>query len=185
MASTETYLKRVEVFAQLLEKQFPTGKLTGIEIGVYKADFSYYMLERMPRLTMIMVDPFQHYKEFKREYSQAWWDALYGRVVLKMDKFGKRCKMLRMTSEEAAKKLKGEAHLVFIDAMHDEQNVALDLTLWTPRILKKGIVGGHDYSMAKDAGGGGVIRAVDAFVQKKKLELVTPDVDTVWYFIKR
>ena len=63
MASTETYLKRVEVFAQLLEKQFPTGKLTGIEIGVYKADFSYYMLERMPRLTMIMVDPFQHYRD--------------------------------------------------------------------------------------------------------------------------
>jgi len=183
MASTKVYRQRTEFIAELLEKQFPPRRIRGLEIGVYKGDFSHYLLHRVPRLYMTMVDPYLQYDEFKKRWSNRSWNALYARVCFKMALLKGRAVLLRMTSEEAAALYDGGFDFVFIDALHDYPHVKQDLELWEPRVAKGGIVSGHDYSMAPDAGGGGVIQAVDEYAAKIG---VTPKfgADTVWYWIK-
>lgn len=51
-----------------------------------------------------------------------------------------------MTSVDAAAIMQdGAFDLVFVDAIHDEENVDRDCRLWKPKVRKGGIMCGHDY----------------------------------------
>ena len=75
-----------------------------------------------------------------------------------------------LTSTGAARvlaKLGVVADAVYLDAGHDEEDVALDLAYYWPLVRPGGILFGHDYS----ARWPGVVRAVDAFASKQRVPL--------------
>ena len=81
----------------------------------------------------------------------------------------------RGPSVEIAQKIPdNEIAAVFIDASHDYDNVCADIKAWYPKVMKTGIMAGHDYESGHD----GVVRAVRHTLP---LHLVR---GTCWFFLK-
>lgn len=62
---------------------------------------------------------------------------------------------------------------IYIDADHSYEAVRDDIAAWWPKVKQKGILGGHDYKIAKSRSTQieyGVIRAVDEFRKKEDLQ---------------
>lgn len=78
----------------------------------------------------------------------------------------KNLDVLRMTSEQAAKK---RYEMVFIDATHSYEEVKADILRWLPLTTK--IICGHDYSLYWP----GVMSAVDEVLGKINVE------GSIWY----
>ena len=72
-------------------------------------------------------------------------DGLHEHVSLFLKQYGKRCRLIRMTSEQASKKFKDESlDFVFIDSDHfDIEN---DVKYWEPKVRSGGYVMGHDWN---------------------------------------
>ena len=52
---------------------------------------------------------------------------------------------LAMTSESAEAHIKADFDMIFLDAMHDYENVKADIARWWPRVKHDGIMAFHDY----------------------------------------
>jgi hypothetical protein len=148
---------RVEWATRMLDDMKPKGKVTGVEVGFWKGDFGQMMLEKNERLHWYAVDPYFEFGRKKRKQPE--WDAIFGRVMKKMEVFGKRFHMVRMPSHEGVKKIPRKVNLVFIDGNHDLDVVYEDIRLYEKRIWKGGILSGHDYTHR-------VGPAVDEYVRK-------------------
>jgi len=82
--------------------------------------------------------------------------------------YGNRCRLIRDSSDEAAKRFKsvGEKFdVIFIDGDHTYEGVRKDLALYWPLLKDKGIFSGHDYQIAS------VKKAVDEFAKKHGLRI--------------
>lgn len=70
---------------------------------------------------------------------------------------------IRGFSVEVAKDFKdGSFDFVYIDGMHDYKNVKQDIIAWKPKVIKNGLIGGHDYRGKFQ----GVVNAVNETVGK-------------------
>ena len=141
----------------------PRSDLIGAEIGVWRGSLSAAMLRRFSGLFLVMVDPWKGSVPGlagEDEVKQACIEA-----VSSTDFASDRRCVLRLTSEKASKIINdGSLDFVFIDALHDYENVALDIRLWFPKVKAGGLISGHDYNGRLDrSGAGGVKRAVDEF----------------------
>jgi len=99
----------------------------GAEVGVLRGANALQMFNRIPDLKLICVDPNQHERAIKRlKDKNAIWKV--------------------MTSMEAVKDIEDNSlDFVYIDGLHDFDNIMLDLIHWTPKVKAGGIVSGHDY----------------------------------------
>ena len=128
----------IGVFSGTLTNRFISSYVNaGIEIGKYYC-----------------VDPWKVYVDkYHRAYSenesdQDWWDSLYERVMTIHKKYPDNVFIVRMESTDAAKIMKNnslEFDAVYIDGIHDEENIVKDVYSWLPLIRKGGMISGHDY----------------------------------------
>ena len=142
MIRKQAYLGRVEWASRLLDEVKPEGTVIGVEVGLWKADFAQLMLRKNPRLYWYGVDPYAPYGRMKRKQPE--WDAIYGRVMKKMEEFGERFISIRERSEDGVH-LVPRSHFTFIDGNHDPDYVYGDLKGYEKRVKKGGILAGHDY----------------------------------------
>lgn len=130
------------------------GLKEGAEIGVARGTFTRVLFEHIPELKMIGVDPWQRLGGSEEQIAD---HKLRGRNWVKM----------KMLSEEAAPQVKnGSLDFVYIDGAHDFDSVMLDLIMWSRKVRKGGLVGGHDYYRFKDAG---VVAAVDCYTREHNI----------------
>ena len=59
---------------------------------------------------------------------------------------------LVMTSAEAARALRGEVELLFVDGDHSVEGARADAVIWLPRILERGVVMFHDVATSGYSG---------------------------------
>lgn len=67
-----------------------------------------------------------------------------------------------MKSFEAVGLIEEKVNFIYIDAVHSYPSLKQDATLYVPKLLPKGLFGGHDYSSSWP----GVVRAVDELFGK-------------------
>lgn len=138
------------------------GCREAVEVGVDHGYFSALLLRECLSLDLLWsVDPFEGKQAAKYEDAQ-----------IRLQEYGRRSRLLKCSSAEAAALATAENQLfdaVYIDGGHRLASVRLDLDLWRPLVRRGGILAGHDYIRAD---GCGVIEAVDEFAKKNDLQLL-------------
>jgi len=135
----------------------------GAELGVHEGVTHFYLMDVFPDLRMIGVD---QYQGIQLKY----WAA----VDLKLKDYIGRSTFYRMTTAEAARRVKDESlDFVFIDADHSYNSVLADIKNWAPKVKPGGYISGHDINMSS------VKRAV-----KETVGNYNTAWDDVWYIKK-
>lgn len=127
-----------------------TGTKSMAEVGVLWGDFAYWLAPLVERY--IMVDPWGRYPDEWREadslshYDQKWWDFTYETAMKRVSPFMDKCLVFRMSSVDAAKRIKDESlDCVFIDALHHYEPMLEDIAAWLPKVKPDGLLAGHDW----------------------------------------
>jgi hypothetical protein len=80
---------------------------------------------------------------------------------------GRAWTKMKMRSETAAPQIEdGSLDFVYIDGDHCFDAAMLDLILWSRKVRKGGLVGGHDYYRFRNAG---VVPAVDNYTREHNI----------------
>jgi hypothetical protein len=139
------HLTKERGFKRLAEIGVATGNLVNRVLSTTDTVEKYYA-----------VDPWKVYIEsynrppHAKEKKQSWWDSLYDRVK-GMEEKHPALEVMRMTSVVGSKILfdKNEKlDFVYIDAIHDAENIIKDIYCWLPLVREGGVLGGHDYTKA-------------------------------------
>lgn len=153
---------------------FPKASI-GVEVGVWRGDFSRVILRAVDPSRLHLVDPWQ----FDPERPEAWYggaqvtsqremDAIYQKV---MDRFRpeERVSVHRKSSTEVARSLADdELDWVYLDGDHSYEGVRTDLQNWLPKLRCGGLLCGDDYGVA-GWWGDGVTRAVNEALRSTAL----------------
>jgi len=167
----------VDARAEAILAELAAREKIGVEVGVFRGDLSRRLLEGDPSICLYMVDPWRSMQnesylatdDLHHRMTQQEQDAVLELAIANVAKFGKRAKILRMTSLEAAPKFEdGTLDFVFIDGDHSYKGVHDDIEAWWPKLVNGGLLSGHDY---RDERGYGVIPAVQEFAKDKDLRL--------------
>lgn len=128
----------------------------GVEVGVKFGTLSQQILESLPQVRrIVLVDP---WKEYPPDHSdrgtfgyasrdQAGWDRMARMCEQRLAPFGKRAKIMRTTSLEAAEALRSQRfYFAYVDAGHSFDDVLADCKAWWPLIEPGGVLAGDDYT---------------------------------------
>lgn len=143
-------LDRWQVISDLIRKHKWTK---GAELGLFKGETFFYLLEKHPDLTMIGVDRWQRTKGPSPSnpdtgfgsYEHCPMEDYAKAIKTKAKKYGKRAIIHHEDTVAAAKRVDDlSLDFVFIDASHDTQSVIEDIYAWRPKIKPHGGLLGHD-----------------------------------------
>ena len=149
---------------ELLEYFKELGFKKGAEVGVAYGIFSKRMLDVIPNLNLLCVDCWG-----SRKRHHCYSDAIKTLGVYP------GANIICATSMVAVRQIPHRwLDFVYIDANHTYESVLEDITGWTKRVRRGGIVSGHDYYLS-NKGNLGVIQAVDEFVKSKNYQLNVTD----------
>jgi len=112
-------------------------------------------------------------------------DKCYKEAMARVRKHGDRVHVLKgMTSDMAKFVPDNSLGFLYLDADHNYEGCLNDLITWYPKVVKGGIVGGHDY-LSPDYG---VNKAVNEFAELMDLKIYTLHENRIedagFYFIK-
>jgi hypothetical protein len=148
-------------------------KLPSAEVGVAAGEFSRDILNwGVPK--HYMVDLWEHQPNVTGDgfSEQGWHDANYENALKLVAPFGEKAIILRGKSVEMAKHVPDESlGLVHLDACHDYQCVLNDLEAWMPKLVRGGVMSGHDFNNIY-----GVKEAVYRFTLNKYHVYPIPDI---------
>lgn len=121
----------------------------GAEIGVERGLYSKQLCQENHGLKLYAVDPWLAYQGYREHVSQEKLDGFF--EITKQRLSGYDAHLIRKTSVDAAKDFKdGSLDFVYLDGNHEFSHVAADISAWTPKVRKGGIVAGHDYIKRKN-----------------------------------
>lgn len=126
------------------------GWTKGAELGVYRGDLFFHLLDNHPNLSMIGVD---NWKEMgnphaRKQFTPEEMAEIGYEVVKKAKAYGTRALIWHMSTRMGAKMLNDEVlDFVFIDATHTYEAVKADIKDWFPKLKIGGWMTGHDISL--------------------------------------
>ena len=161
------------------------GFKNGAEIGVSRGLYSRVLLDSIPDLHLICIDPWTGYLNSPRTYvDDDRSEKAYQRTKRRLRGY-KNVKYIRMHSLDAAKEIEDESlDFVYIDAMHDFDNVMMDIIVWSKKVRCGGIISGHDYH---NAHGYGVTQAVMSYTYMHNIHnwYITRDHPQSFFWVKK
>lgn len=152
---------------------------TYVEVGVDDGAYSRVFLPSLAAKQfqrLLLVDPWDP-KLFYRPTTQEEMDERYRRIK-NMELFNPGVSVKRMKSADAAREIPDAwVDFVYLDGLHDYENVKTDIAAWRPKIRSGGLLAGHDINMD------GVRLALDELCadEKIKWQRVTREADPSWY----
>jgi hypothetical protein len=154
----------------------------GIEIGVDEGPTSWWFLKNREDLKLYGVDPYVEYQDWYPGgfISQDSNNNKYERMKTRMESFGNRWTHYRMTSDQALTKFNDDSYdFIFIDGLHEYDQVLKDCRNYWPKIKKGGVFSGHDYKVIA-----GVGKAVDEFAAEIGATVNYLPANDVWWWTK-
>jgi hypothetical protein len=144
--SNDIYIRRAKALRSIL----PEGKIVGVEIGVDKGQFSRILLEMYPEIEKIYgIDAYRRSSNNQgKDFTDKDWDNFYNRVKNDMN-FGSRFELIRKSSLEAVDDIPNNMTFIYIDGDHSYEHVLKDIDLYERKVMKGGILCGHDYPCKK------------------------------------
>ena len=164
----------------------------GVEVGVWKGEFSDFLLEKWRGKKLYSVDPWRNFAsgEYIDELNikQDEFDQIYEDVKLLLSQYGNRSEIVRDISANAALSFANDSlDFVYLDARHHYEGVKEDVESWFPKVKSKGIFCGHDYlNSVIGETHFGVKRAVDEFARMNNLKMLVTNKDRFpsWFIVK-
>lgn len=137
-------LTRQEAIGNILNE---SGAKVGVEIGVFKGEFSKELLDRWNG-TLYMVDPWRELtdEEYLDSSNHKNHSTAYHETMESIKGFEQRAIMIRSLSSQAADLFEDNSlDFVYIDGNHSYASVKEDLELWWPKLKTGGLMSGHDF----------------------------------------
>lgn len=140
---------RAVVLSKLISRY---GAIRGAELGVFRGDTFFYLLERHPGLVITGVDTWlpgdKDNDQGARSYSTFPLESFYEGIVKDMQAYKNRATLIRKTTNDASENIPdGSLDFVFIDADHTYEGVKADINHWYSKIKPGGFISGHDIDM--------------------------------------
>lgn len=176
-------------WAKSIGSTFSDGNI--VEVGVWRGDFALELMTAFSKCKYIGVDPYALYEGYTdkpgHEFnSQAQLDNLYSRTSNLIQSRGGT--LMREFSSTAANTFKDNSiDVVYLDGDHKYEAVAADIQAWWPKVRAGGILAGHDYIERSHVEEFGVIPAVQEFLQRERIEVlsVTCEPFATWWIEKQ
>ncbi|HML02128.1 MAG TPA: class I SAM-dependent methyltransferase, partial [Candidatus Bathyarchaeia archaeon] len=129
-----------------VKEYFPVDReLYGVEVGVSKGKNALSMLSILNVRLLVLVDPYLPYVQQGTMQNLGKDEVIAKRDLNKYEQEGKIV-FVKKSSTEAVKELPiSEFDFVYIDACHDYEDVMQDIKCFYPLVVRKGVIGGHDY----------------------------------------
>lgn len=184
------YIRTRAELPLILNRRGLTGE--GVELGVWKGEFSDFLLSNWKGKKLYSIDPWKNFDADvyidDMNISQQEFDKIFDDVQAQLSRYENRSKIIRDLSVEAALVFKNESlDFVYLDARHNYKGVKEDIEAWYNKIKAGGLICGHDY-LDKIIGNTvfGVKQAVDEFTKRNKLKVFITDKDIYpsWFIIK-
>ncbi|MCB4790781.1 MAG: class I SAM-dependent methyltransferase [Elusimicrobia bacterium] len=176
------------VFPRPFERLAVSGKnLTGVEIGVYKADHAESLLENLDIRRLYLVDPYNLYGDYdagKAHYGidQDPLELAKKEAVKRLSRFSDKISWVYKKSSDSMNDIPDGLDFVYLDGNHGEAFVNEELINFYPKIRKGGVIGGHDFYNGFCREHDGVVQAVTKYAVKNGLVLQVELPD--WWIIK-
>ena len=157
------------------------GYTIGAEIGVERGIFSATLCQKNPNLHLKCVDPWEPYFYYTQT-SEETVRVKYEEAKRTLAPYN--VEIVRKTSMDAVKEFKdGSLDFVYIDGLHDFDNVMLDLIHWGPKVRPGGIISGHDYCAGYMVG---VVPAVDTYTRAHNVKMyyITREREPSFFWVK-
>jgi len=123
----------------------------GVEIGVWRGEYSEILCKANPNLHLYSIDSWQlsSYEKLEQEIAlnapQSYFDGKYKEAVQRLSRYN--CTIVKKDSMPALADFEDESlDFVYIDANHDFVSFTNDLHYWLKKIRPGGIISGHDYA---------------------------------------
>jgi len=118
------------------------GFKTGVEVGVYKGEYSEKFCEQ--GLHMNLVDPWIVYKNYRKHPKELPYNEL--EEITRKRLLPYDCNIIKANSMDALASIPdGSADFVYIDSNHSLPYIAQDIYEWNRKVKVGGIISGHDY----------------------------------------
>lgn len=144
------------------------GFKTGAEIGVESGRYSRSICKHNPSLKLYLVDSWAAYPGWDH-VTQEHWEVLYNDTIARTNEYD--CEIIRSFSMDAIKEFGDESlDFVYIDANHDYKHVTEDITEWSKKVRRGGIISGHDYKISKVGTVNNTIEAVNDFTSAQNIK---------------
>lgn len=142
-------MTRWEVLRSMVEQN---GWVSGCELGVFKGETFFYLLDHCVDLRMVGVDrwertpgPTQDRETGFASYEDHPMGQYAKDVKFKAKAYGTRAWIFHdLTTKIADYFNDGVFDFVFVDASHDTESVIADITAWRSKIKPEGLLIGHD-----------------------------------------
>lgn len=160
----------------------------GAEIGVEEGVFSEMICKNQKVKKLYAIDAWKAYRDYRDHTRQSKLERFFRIAQIRLEPYN--CDLVRKFSRDAVDDFMDESlDFVYIDANHAYKYVYEDLTVWSKKVKKGGIIAGHDFIKRKGQGQFyGVVMAVNDFVvnnQIEKLFIYRGDSPASWSFIKK
>lgn len=155
--------------------------LVGLELGVARAETSYYILENCPNIKKYYcVDPWLPYMDWNGMISVQLISDMKLAALTNLSYFSDKVEIIQENSDGAKEKITDNSlDFIFIDGDHSYDAALFDMKTYWPKVKKGGLFAGHDTGMA----------AVDNAIAhtRKDFNITTPvqyGENNIWYWVK-
>ena len=154
-----------------------------VEVGTLFGEYAEHLLEYFPG-TVHVVDPWENQPvtSYCDGCNAVNLPNAYLKTLARLERFGDRAVFHRKYSLNAALHFDEESlGAVFVDSNHSYESAQADIAMWYRKVVKGGIVAGHDfYNRHDDWHDCGVQQAVEEFCAEMKLEFYTTECTSWW-----